>query len=157
MPPIKRNVDRNAIQEALRRTLKGSAVVVSCVSLGLRGRDNGLGRRLPALTRRHLSACSCRRENPPLRRRRLLIKETWGSRLGVSPAPHLAFRIITSFKGFFFLLCHPALCLFAPSTGFFLLFCAQLAHLLCGGVVLGRVGTHRWWPPSHTQATPSAS
>src|ERR671911_2694296 len=34
MPPIKRNVDRNAIQEALRRTLKGSAVVVSCVYLG---------------------------------------------------------------------------------------------------------------------------
>src|SRR5829696_7220672 len=78
----------------------------------------------------------------PLRRCRLPIKRTWGSRLGVSPAPHLAFRILTSFKGFFFLLCHPALCLFAPSTGFFLLFCAQLAHLLCGGVVLGRVGTH---------------
>jgi hypothetical protein len=26
-----------------------------------------------------------------------------------------------------------------------LLLCAQLAHLFCGGVVLGRVGTHRWW------------
>src|SRR5918912_1570312 len=92
---------------------------------------------------------------PPLRRRRLPIKETWGSRLGVSPAPHLAFRIFPSIKGLFFLLCHPALCLFAPSTGFFLVFCAQLAHLLCGGVVLGCVGTHRWWPPSHTLATPS--
>jgi hypothetical protein len=30
------------------------------------------------------------------------------SRLGVSPAPHLAFRIFTPFKGFFFLLRHPA-------------------------------------------------
>jgi hypothetical protein len=27
--------------------------------------------------------------------------------------------------------------LFAPSTGFFLLFCAQLAHIYFGGVVLG--------------------
>ena len=80
-----------------------------------------------------------------------------GSRLGVSPAPHLAFRIFMSFKGFFFLLCHSALCLFAPSTGFFLLSCAQLVHLFCGGVVLGRVGTHRWWPPSHTLGTPTAS
>src|SRR5215210_7165606 len=93
----------------------------------------------------------------PLRRRRLPIKETWGSRLVVSLAPHLAFRIFMSLKGFFFLLCHPALCLFAPSTGFFLLFCAQLAHLFCGGVVLGRVGTHRRWPPSHGLATPTAS
>src|SRR3712207_2997502 len=119
--------------------------------------DNSARRRFPALTRRHLSACSCRRENPPLRRRPLPIKETWGSRLGGSPAPHLAFCIFMSFRGFFFLLCHPALCLFAPSTGFFLLFCAQLAHLFCGGVVLRRVGTHRWWSPSHTLATPTAS
>src|ERR671910_1638873 len=36
----------------------------------------------PAPTRRHLIACSCRRENPPLRWRRLPIKETWRSRLG---------------------------------------------------------------------------
>ena len=66
-----------------------------------------------------------------------------GSGLGVSPAPHLAFRIFTSFKGFFFLLRHPTLRLFAPSTGFLLLFCAQFADLFLGGVVLGRVGAHR--------------
>jgi hypothetical protein len=64
------------------------------------------------------------------------------SRLGVSPGPHLAFRIFTSFKGFFFLLYHPALGLFAPSAGFFLLFHAQLAHLFFGGVVLRGVGGH---------------
>src|ERR687896_100945 len=75
--------------------------------------------------------------------------------LGVSPAPHLALRIFTSFKGFFFLLRHPALRLFASSTGIFLLFCAQLAHLFLGGVVLGRVGAHRRWPPSHVLATPT--
>ena len=79
------------------------------------------------------------------------------SRLGVSPAPHLTFRIFTSFKGFFFLLRHPALCLFSPSTGIFLLFCAQLAHLFLGGVVLGRVGAHRRWPPSHALATSTVS
>ena len=76
-----------------------------------------------------------------------------GSRLGVSPAPHPAFRIFTSFKGFFSLLRHPALRLFASSTGIFLLFCAQLADLFLGGVVLGRVGAHRRWPPSHALAT----
>src|SRR5919107_6310928 len=111
----------------------------------------------PTLTRRHLTACSCRRENPPLPRRRLPIKETWGSRLGVSRAPHLAFRIFMSFKGFFFLLCHPALCLFAPSPGFLPLFCVQLAHPFRGGVVLGRMGTHRWWPPCHALAMPTGS
>src|SRR5687768_17454477 len=79
------------------------------------------------------------------------------SGLGVSPAPHLAFRIFMSFRGFFFLLRHSALRLFAPSTGFFLLFCAQLAHLFCGGVVLGRVGTHRRWPPCHALAMPTGS
>src|SRR5687767_15618844 len=79
------------------------------------------------------------------------------SRLGVSPAPHLALRIFTSFKGFFFLLAHPAFGLFAPSTGFFLLFYAQLAHLFFGGVVLGRVGAHRRWSPSHALATPTVS
>src|SRR5918998_2038361 len=78
------------------------------------------------------------------------------SRLGVCPAPHLAFRIFTPFKGFLFLLRHPALRLFAPSTGFLLLFCAQLAHLFLGVVVLGRVGAHRR-PPSHALATPTVS
>jgi hypothetical protein len=62
------------------------------------------------------------------------------SRLGVSPAPHPAFGILTAFKGFFFLLRHPALRLFAPPTGFFLLLCAQLADLFFGGVALWRVG-----------------
>jgi hypothetical protein len=65
------------------------------------------------------------------------------SQLGVPSAPHLAFCIFTSFRGFFFLLRHPTLGLFAPSTGFFLLFYAQLAHLFFGGVVLGGVGAHR--------------
>jgi hypothetical protein len=68
--------------------------------------------------------------------------------LGVSPASHPAFRIFTSFKGFFFLLRHPTLRLFAPFTGFLLLFCVQLAYLFLGGIVLGRVGTNRRWPPS---------
>src|ERR671911_802208 len=113
-------------------------------------------RRLPALIRRRLTACSCRQRIPRYEGV-LFHSRRHGSRLGVSPAPHLAFCIFMSFKGFFFLLYHPALCLFAPSMGFFLLFCAQLAHLFCGGVVLGRVGTHRWWSPSHTLATPTAS
>jgi hypothetical protein len=52
--------------------------------------------------------------------------------LGISPAPHLAFRIFTTFKGFFFLLPRPALRLFAPPMGFFLLLCAQLADLFFG-------------------------
>src|SRR5918998_2536827 len=77
--------------------------------------------------------------------------------LGVSPAPHPAFRVFMSFKGFFFLLRHPALRLFAPSTGFLLLFCAQLAHLFLGGVVFGCVGAHRRWPPSYAPATPTLS
>src|ERR671917_2640616 len=80
-----------------------------------------------------------------------------GFRLGVSPAPHLAFGIFTPFNGFFFLLRHPALRLFASSTGFLLLSCAQLAHLFLGGVVLGCVGTHRRWPPSYALATPTLS
>ena len=95
---------------------------------------------------------------PPYTQRECVCKETGrSSRLGVSPAPHLALRIFTSFKGFFFLLAHPALRLFAPSTGFFLLFCAQLAHLFFGGVVLGCVGAHRWWPPSQALGTPTVT
>ena len=46
----------------------------------------------------------------------LYIGRSIHSRLGGSPAPHLAFRIFTPFKGFFFLLLYPALRLFAPST-----------------------------------------
>src|SRR5918995_1653085 len=95
-------------------------------------------RRLPALIRRRLTACSCRQRIPRYEGV-LFHSRRHGSRLGVSPAPHLAF------------------CIFMSSKGFFFLFCAQLAHLFCGGVVLGRVGTHRWWSPSHTLATPTAS
>src|SRR5215212_8130872 len=71
--------------------------------------------------------------------RRLRLKETWGSPLRISLPPR------------------PALRLFAPSTGFLLLLCAQLADFFLGGVVLGRVGAHRRWPPSHALAMPTVS
>src|ERR687897_2493681 len=87
--------------------------------------------------------------------RRLPLKETWGSPLRISLAPHPAFGIFTPLKGFLFLPPRPALRLFAPSTGFLLLLYAQLADLFLGGVVLGRVGAHRRWPPSHALATPT--